>query len=146
MIKIRQRRMFANRNRGQGLVEIALLIPLLVLIVFGAVDLARAYFAQVTITNASREGARYAMRINGDPGTAAAKLALIKQRVIDEASYSLEILDSDITITCGGGAFVSPCGSGSVIRVTVFYDFDLVMGAYFIPSITLSHFTEMVAP
>jgi Flp pilus assembly protein TadG len=146
MIKIRKRNKLRQRDQGQGLVEFALLIPLLVLIVFGAVDLARAYFAQVTITNASREGARYAMRINGDPGTAAAKLALIKQRVIDEASYSLAILDSDITVNCSGGAYVSPCGSGNDIRVTVYYDFDLVMGAYFIPSITLSHYTEMVAP
>lgn len=132
--------------KGQGMVELALLIPLLVLIVFGAIDLARAYFAQVTITNASREGARYAMRINGNPQTAADKLVLIQDRVVAEASYSLEILESDISVTCGGGAYVSPCPSGSVIRVTVQYDFNLIMGAFFIPSITLSHSTEMVAP
>jgi len=48
------------------MIEFALLIPLLVLIVFGAIDLARAYHAQVTLTNASREAVRYASAVGLD--------------------------------------------------------------------------------
>lgn len=127
------------------MVEMALLIPLLVLIIFGAIDLARAYFAQVTITNASREGARYAMRINNDidPNT---NITSLKQRVIAEAANKIVLTASDITVTCNGAAYISSCPSGGVIRVTVEYDFDLLMGAFFIPTIRLSHYTEMVAP
>ena len=130
------------------MIEFALLIPLLVLIVFGAIDLARAYHAQVTLTNASREGARLAMRINTLFDTDANKLQAIRQRVVDEAGASgINIIPGDVTVTClASGVYVTPCASGTAIRIRAEYDFYLLMGAYFIPSITLSHSTEMVAP
>jgi Flp pilus assembly protein TadG len=132
--------------RGQGLLEFALLVPLLVLIVFGAIDLARAYHAQVTITNASREGARLAMRINNLNDTQANKLAAIRTRVVAEAGDSgIAVTSGNVTVVCGVG-YSPPCTSGAAIRVTVQYQFNLLMGAYFIPSINLSHFTEMVTP
>jgi len=46
-------------ERGQGLVELALVIPVLVIIVVGALDLGRVFFSVITVTNVSREGARY---------------------------------------------------------------------------------------
>lgn len=42
---------------GQSLVEIALLLPVLVFGLLGAVDMARAYSAQVAVQNAARAGA-----------------------------------------------------------------------------------------
>jgi Flp pilus assembly protein TadG len=45
-------------RRGQGLVEFALVFPILMLMLLGLVDLGRAVFAYNTITNAAREGAR----------------------------------------------------------------------------------------
>ena len=133
-------------TRGQGLLEFALLVPLLVLIVFGAIDLARAYHAEVTITNASREGARLAMRINNFNDTQANKLQAIRDRVVAEAGTSgVQILPGNVTVNCGIG-YAPPCTSGSPIRVTVNYEFTLLMGAYFLPSIDMSHFTEMVTP
>jgi Flp pilus assembly protein TadG len=120
---------------------------LLLLIVFGAIDLARAYHAQVTITNASREGARYAMRVNNLPGTSADKLAAIRQRTVDEAGASgITIAAANVTVNCNGGAYFAPCTSGAAIQVSVTYQFNLLMGAFFIPSFTLSNATEMVAP
>jgi hypothetical protein len=44
---------------GQGLVELALVIPVLVIIVVGALDLGRVFFSVITVTNVAREGARY---------------------------------------------------------------------------------------
>lgn len=46
------------RDRGAAAVEFALLLPLLLLIVFGIVDFGRALTAQITLTQAAREGAR----------------------------------------------------------------------------------------
>src|SRR3990170_3879536 len=90
-----------KQARGQGMIEFALLIPLLVLIVFGAIDLALAYHAQVTLTNASREGARLAMRINTLFDTDANKLQAIRQRVVDEAGASgIDIIPGDVTAIC----------------------------------------------
>jgi Flp pilus assembly pilin Flp len=52
------RRGGANSERGAAAVEFALLLPLLLLLVFGIIDFGRAINAQITITQAAREGAR----------------------------------------------------------------------------------------
>ncbi len=48
------------RDRGAAAVEFALLLPALLLIVFGIIDFGRALNAQITLTQAAREGARLA--------------------------------------------------------------------------------------
>jgi Flp pilus assembly protein TadG len=48
----------ARRERGAAAVEFALLLPLLLLLVFGLIDFGRALNAQITLTQAAREGAR----------------------------------------------------------------------------------------
>lgn len=50
----------AHRDRGAAAVEFALLLPLLLLLVFGIIDFGRALNAQITLTQAAREGARLA--------------------------------------------------------------------------------------
>jgi Flp pilus assembly protein TadG len=46
-------------ERGQSLTEFALVAPLLFALVFGVYDFGRGMSANVTVTNSSREGARY---------------------------------------------------------------------------------------
>jgi len=56
-------RRFSGRDapdRGAAAVEFALVLPLLLLIVFGIIDFGRALNAQITLTQAAREGARLA--------------------------------------------------------------------------------------
>lgn len=55
--------MLRRRRRGElgsGLVEFALIAPLLLLLVLGIVDVARIVNAYVNVSNASREGAHWA--------------------------------------------------------------------------------------
>jgi Flp pilus assembly protein TadG len=52
----------AREDRGQSLVEVALLMPLLLLIVLGVVDIGRTYAVKSAATNAAREAALYAAR------------------------------------------------------------------------------------
>jgi hypothetical protein len=47
-----------RRRAGQSLVEMAMVMPVLALLTFGLVDFGRAYYFQVSVTNAAREGAR----------------------------------------------------------------------------------------
>ncbi len=47
-------------ERGQSLTELALLLPFLLILILGSLDLARIYDVYVSIQNAAREGARYA--------------------------------------------------------------------------------------
>src|SRR5512141_2596665 len=44
---------------GQSLAEFAISLPILLLLIVGALDLGRVYFAQMTVTNAARVAARW---------------------------------------------------------------------------------------
>ena len=47
-----------TRDRGSVAVEFALVLPVLLLIVFGIIDFGRALNAQIELTGAAREGAQ----------------------------------------------------------------------------------------
>ena len=49
-----------SRDRGSVAVEFALLLPVLLLLIFGIIDFGRAINDQITLTQAAREGARLA--------------------------------------------------------------------------------------
>ena len=55
------RRRQSPMGDGQSLVELALMLPLLMLILLGAVDFGRVYYTQVAISNAARVGAEFAI-------------------------------------------------------------------------------------
>ncbi|MEW6182298.1 MAG: TadE/TadG family type IV pilus assembly protein [Bacillota bacterium] len=52
--------MSIKNNRGQATVELALILPILLLILFCIMELGRIFSAYLIITNAAREGARQA--------------------------------------------------------------------------------------
>jgi Flp pilus assembly protein TadG len=49
-----------NREKGQNLLEFALILPVLLVILSGLLDLGRLYFSYVAVTDAAGEGATYA--------------------------------------------------------------------------------------
>lgn len=49
-----------KHQKGQSLLEFALLLPILLLILAGVLDLGRLYYAYVAVTDAAAEGAAYA--------------------------------------------------------------------------------------
>src|SRR2546428_11114456 len=55
-------------ERGQALVEFALLLPLMLLIITGLFDVARAVWQENTLAYAAREGTRYAI-VHGSAGS-----------------------------------------------------------------------------
>ncbi len=50
--------MRARNDRGAVAVEMALLLPVLILMLLGIMEFGRAYNAQITLTHAAREGVR----------------------------------------------------------------------------------------
>lgn len=46
-------------SRGQSLVEMALLLPILLVLIIGAIEFGRLFYTKIVITNAAREGAYY---------------------------------------------------------------------------------------
>ena len=57
-----------RNEKGQALVEFALVMPILLLLLCGIIDFGWIYYNQITLNNAAREGARYAV-IHYDPTT-----------------------------------------------------------------------------
>ena len=68
------------RQRGQSLVEFALVIPIALILLIAVFDAGRAVFAYNALTNAAREGARLAV-VNQDT-------SLVEQRVQNVAFVS----------------------------------------------------------
>jgi len=61
------KRKFLNRKKAQGMVEFALVLPILLLLIFGIIEYGRLFFAWISIENAARIGARYASTGKYDP-------------------------------------------------------------------------------
>ncbi len=61
ILKIKSRRFPGIGEAGQAVVEFALLLPILVALVMGVLDMARAYSVLQMVSNAAREGARVAI-------------------------------------------------------------------------------------
>ena len=61
--------MSRDSERGAAAVEFAILLPLLLMLVLGTIEFGRAYNAQITLTNAARDGVRV-MAIGNDPTAA----------------------------------------------------------------------------
>ena len=59
------KRLFRS-EKGQAMVEFALVLPLLLALLCGIIDFGWLYYHQITLNNAAREGARYAV-IHYDP-------------------------------------------------------------------------------
>lgn len=52
--------------QAQAMVELIVLLPVLLVLVLGALDLGRMYYSKIVITNAAREGANYLSRNPSD--------------------------------------------------------------------------------
>ena len=59
----------SRRDRGQSLVEFALVLPLFLLIIFGIVDAGRLIYTYNTVANSARDGARVAIVNQSTSGT-----------------------------------------------------------------------------
>ena len=60
------KKLLQRHEGGQSLVEFALVLPILLALLCGIIDFGWLYYNQITLNNAAREGARYAV-IHYDP-------------------------------------------------------------------------------
>jgi Flp pilus assembly protein TadG len=96
----------SERERGAALIESAILLPLILMLVFGLIAFGRAYNAKVTATHAAREGVR-TLAISGD--NAAGEAAAL------DAASSLNAALLTVTSTS--------CDPGDPTTLTVDYAF-----------------------
>lgn len=81
---------------GQNLVELAVLMPVLALMLLGAIDLARVFIAHTRLTDAVMAGAVYA-------GHFPSETTIIINRAYAEADGRLGALGTDFTIDAASG-------------------------------------------
>jgi Flp pilus assembly protein TadG len=127
------RRGGANSDRGAAAVEFALLLPLLVLIVFGIIDFGRAINAQITITQAAREGARALALGQATYQTRASQAGIGLD--LTTANIS-ELPDSKSVTGCPAGS--AQTGDDAVVKVTYSFTFITPVGFLFGPTKTLT--------
>jgi Flp pilus assembly protein TadG len=106
-------------ERGQSLVELALTLPVLLLLLVGVAELGNSLNAYITVVDAGRDGARL-----GSKG--AATDAQIQNLVVTEMGrLPNQVQLADITVTHN---VMSGYPSRKSIRVTVCYDHSLILG------------------
>ena len=136
-----------KREGGQNLLEFALVLPMLLIVAFGVLDLGRIFFATIGLTNAAREGVRYLTIHPDDVSNDYAAYWGSKSAAIDEANYSgISVSDGQVTVTCSNADSDDYCDSGTPATVTVTYDFDLVLGWVLPTPITITRSAVMVVP
>ena len=141
------RRGSADSERGAAAVEFALLLPLLVLLIFGMIDFGRAINAQITLTQAAREGARV-LAIQG-----ASALGSDGQPTYVDRAQAAAIGLSGVTVTdlpdgntpseTGCPANASQTGDDAVVQVTYKFTFITPVGSFFGPTMKLTATGQM---
>jgi Flp pilus assembly protein TadG len=94
---------FMKSEKGQSLVEFALIVPVLVLLLLGIMDFARIFHAYLTIDHAGREAAR-AASIGKD-------IAAITSIAVNQGS-SIGLTTGQVTVASGSS------GTNATITIT----------------------------
>jgi len=116
-----------SKRRGAAVVEMAVISPILITLIFGVIEFGWAFMVRQMVTNGAREGARTAAI------QTVADDAEIRQAVIDALASvpNLEVLDEDIEIThwCleGDGS----ANFAETVTITVEYSDISLLGDYF---------------
>jgi hypothetical protein len=122
-----------SRTLGQSIVEFALVAPLLLLLVFGIIDMARLIQAHVTVANASRQAARWAITGQHERDTATGDYIpredSIKARA-EESLTGLPLSDTELPWEFGWHQVeVNPLDGGEaneIVEVYVYYNVEML--------------------
>lgn len=103
-----------RREKGQSLVEFAILLPFLILLLSGLLDLGRVFYVQVTLEDAASEGVAYATIHPYDADG-------IWRRAAEATGGMITISPNDVDVEYPPVMHV-----GAPITVTVRYEFHLI--------------------
>lgn len=124
--------MFRNQHeghldRGAAAVEMALVLPILILFVFGIIDFSRVFNAEIQISQAAREGARIAALADGS-STGYTKTDVIT-RVEAAAPAPAFVPDKPVVVDTPTAFAICP-NSANLARVTVTYVYSGILFSF----------------
>jgi Flp pilus assembly protein TadG len=134
-----------KKQRGASVVEFAIVLPVMLLVIFGVVEFSLVMYDKAVVTNASREAARYGVVLSSPKYTA----AQIQQIAANYCStYLISLGSGSKTCPASGVNVTGAQGNfGSPLTVTVTYNFvPLALGKMVDPvtkTLTLSATTTM---
>jgi Flp pilus assembly protein TadG len=94
-----------RRSRGQSMAELALALPVLILLFLAAIDFGRAFYVWIAVNNAARAGAQYGSQT---VITAADSAGMTLAATTDGANIP-GISATASQCTCVPGTLVPPC-------------------------------------
>jgi PKD repeat protein len=123
----------ASRSQGQAIVELALILPIFLILVASALDLGRLFYSQISVNDAAREAALEASQnpTSFIPNTACTSANKEDNRVMCRATNEsrgsfVTVAPTDVTMACS----TSPCPAapvmGQTVSVTVTGHFRLI--------------------
>ena len=144
---VRQR----NAEAGNALVEFAITMVVILILLFGIVDVGRALFAYDWVSNAARVGARFAMvrgaTCTGGLSGGCPAISNDVKTYIDSTAIGLNQSDITVTSTCivGETGFnLLPCAPGTTVYVQVRYSFSFITPFIYHNTWLMSSSSEMV--
>jgi Flp pilus assembly protein TadG len=119
---------------GAAMVEFALILPFLLVLLFGIIEFARAWNTRQVLTDAAREGARVAVVRRGTGGSAAitqAELEELVRTTVQEAAARANLATDPPTMIITGDAATGVGGDpGTPAMVTVDYQYTPLFGTW----------------
>lgn len=110
-------------TRGTTPVELAIVLPVLLVILFGIFDFSRLFYARLTMQHAVREAVRFAVTGNAtnDPvsGTPRSRVESIRAKIVQHA-VALDVDVNGIVITPANGG-----GPGEVVTVSSAFAYEV---------------------
>ncbi|MGI9038262.1 MAG: TadE/TadG family type IV pilus assembly protein [Gemmatimonadota bacterium] len=109
-----------RRDSGQALAEIAIALPILLLMMVGIFEFARAYQIQQVVVNAAREGARTVVLPGVDSDSA--------KKIVNNYLASGNVTPASVTVNNIDSPGTDPGQTGNAmsVQITVDYSFTLV--------------------
>ncbi|MDP9142416.1 MAG: pilus assembly protein [Pseudomonadota bacterium] len=118
--------------------EIALILPLFLLLMFGIIDFGRMMFTKMTLQHAMREGGRFA--VTGErlpdpdnPQTLQSRLQSIRQ-IVQDSAVGVTVNPNDIVVSSIIGGDDSAGTPGDTVTISMSYRFIFatpLLGRYF---------------
>ena len=89
--RTKRKRFRSARNAGAVIVEMAVCLPLMILVVFGCIDISGGIFRGQTLTSAAHEGALVGLRSNATEKEVADRIhTVLNARGIDDYTLNVE--------------------------------------------------------
>ena len=133
MGRVQMKRKFLKNEKGTSIVEFAIILPLLIILIFGMVEFSVLFYDKAVLTNASREGARGGIVFKANAVTGAYEPLPCNGGGLTIENVVNTYLANHLVTFGAPTAAITQCsnasctGSGNYFTVTVNYNYTFLL-------------------